>query len=120
MVVDFPTLDLQETGSVQGAHRLPRQHHRAGAALRDAAAIFGAGQADLVAQRPEQRHFRLDIELMLGTIDLECDHRGFLLRRGDGPARARLMGTVLYHKSGRPAIRRVPVPGAQDPRFLAA
>ena len=36
----------------------------AGAALGDAAAIFGAGQADLIAEHPQQGRFGLDIELV--------------------------------------------------------
>ena len=48
--------------------------HRAGATLRDAAAKFRAGQADLVAHDPKQRRLRLDIELMRVAVDLEGDH----------------------------------------------
>src|SRR5579859_1234559 len=47
-----------------GALRLAVHVHRAGAALGDAAAELGPGQAQLVAQHPEQRRVVLDIELM--------------------------------------------------------
>src|ERR1700722_16998751 len=69
-------------GSFDGGHRryarpyrLVVDQHGAGAALRDTAAIFGPGQPDLVAQRPQQRHLRLDIQLVLLAIDGERDHQ---------------------------------------------
>jgi hypothetical protein len=48
--------------------------HRAGAALGDAASEFGAGEADCVTERPEEGGARLDIDLMLCSIDLKRDH----------------------------------------------
>jgi hypothetical protein len=48
--------------------------HCARPTLRDAAAKFCAGKADLVAQDPEQRSFRLDVESVSGSIDGEFDH----------------------------------------------
>ncbi len=66
------------------AHRLAVEVHRAGAALRDAAAELGAGQADDVAQDPEQRHVLGGVEGMGLAVDVEIDHgpRLFLVRRG--------------------------------------
>jgi hypothetical protein len=43
-------------------------------ALAYATAIFGAGEADLIAQRPQQRHVRLDIQIVRHAIDLQTDH----------------------------------------------
>jgi hypothetical protein len=48
--------------------------HGAGAALRDAAAVFGAGQADLFPQHPEQGRVGVDIDLMSFSIDAESSH----------------------------------------------
>src|SRR5258705_7964213 len=42
-------------GQRAGADRLAVEMDRAGAALRDAAAVFGAGQADILPDRPQQR-----------------------------------------------------------------
>ena len=42
---------------------------RAGAALRDAAAIFRAGETDLLADHPEQRRRRVDVDIMRLSID---------------------------------------------------
>ena len=38
----------------------------AGAALRDAAAVLGAGQPELVAQHPEQRRVGVGVDLVGG------------------------------------------------------
>jgi hypothetical protein len=46
----------------------------AGAALGDAAAVFGAGQSDRVAQHPQQRRVGIDIHLMRLTIHVEISH----------------------------------------------
>jgi hypothetical protein len=45
--------------------------HGAGAAGRDAAAVFGAGQAELLAQDPQQRRVVLRFELTHGTVDVQ-------------------------------------------------
>src|SRR5215469_17615476 len=49
---------------------------RAGAALSNAAAVFGAGQAQRVAQHPQQRGVRIDIdiELLRMFVDGETEH----------------------------------------------
>ncbi len=67
-----------------GTHRLVVDHHRTGAALGDAAAIFGAGEADFIAQRPEQRHFRLGIQFVRLAINVQCDH-GFYVTSSRPP-----------------------------------
>jgi hypothetical protein len=65
--------------------------HRARAALRDAAAELGAGQAEQVAQYPKQRHIGGRVDAAGLTVDVECDHvetfrwrwlEGFALLRG--------------------------------------
>ena len=40
----------------------------------DAAAEFRADEAELVAQRPEQRHVRLDVERRSSPVEDECGH----------------------------------------------
>jgi hypothetical protein len=47
--------------------------HRAGAALRDAAAEFRARQSDFVTDHPEERRLVLNIEVVFNPIDLELD-----------------------------------------------
>ena len=48
--------------------------HRAGAALRDAAAVFGAGEADLLADDPQQRRIGLHLHVTDLAIDVELCH----------------------------------------------
>ena len=57
------------SGKLAGTHRHAIDMHRAGAAPGNAAAIFGACQAEFIAQDPEQRHVRLDIDLERLPID---------------------------------------------------
>ncbi len=51
------------TGIEQERMHLAVDVHRAGAALRDAAAVFGAGQADVLADHPQQRRVVLDLHV---------------------------------------------------------
>jgi hypothetical protein len=48
--------------------------HGAGAALRNAATVFRTGEANGVAQRPEERCIGLKINLMLRPVDCDRDH----------------------------------------------
>ncbi|MNS15398.1 hypothetical protein D3C72_470320 [compost metagenome] len=48
--------------------------HGAGAALGHATAEFGPGQVRDIAQDPEQRHVRRDIQLLVLTIDVQGQH----------------------------------------------
>ena len=48
--------------------------HGAGAALRDAAAVLGAGQADVLPDRPEQRRVGIDVDVVIFAIDIEANH----------------------------------------------
>jgi len=52
-----------------GAHRHAVDVNGAGAALCDAATIFGAGQAGILANRPQQRRIRLDVEGECFSVD---------------------------------------------------
>ena len=47
------------------AHRLAVDIHRARAALRDAAAVFRAGEPDAIADCPQQGRIGIDIDLMI-------------------------------------------------------
>src|SRR6516164_5317981 len=49
--------------------------HRASAALRDAAAEFGAGHTEDVAKDPEQRHIRWRVERLLLAVDRQFYHK---------------------------------------------
>jgi hypothetical protein len=58
-----------------GAHGFAVEVHRAGAALRDAAAEFRAGQPQDVAQYPEKRHIGR-INGHLSALTIYCDFVG--------------------------------------------
>src|SRR5271169_1503020 len=62
-----------------GPHRLPVDVNRAGAALRDAAAVLRSGEAHDIAQGPKERWIGFDIELVLRAVDCDRDHRQALL-----------------------------------------
>src|SRR5262245_18617253 len=49
--------------------------NRAGAALRYAAAILGAGETNLLANDPEQRRVGLHLDVARSAIDIELRHR---------------------------------------------
>src|SRR5258707_10472783 len=57
-----------------GAHRNAIDMDRASSTLRNAATVFGAGQADIFPDRPKQRRIRLDIHVESFAIDDEV-HR---------------------------------------------
>src|ERR1043166_8667293 len=57
-----------------GARRDAVDMHGAGATLRDAAAVFGAGETDVLANRPEQRRVRLDVDVVILSVDIETNH----------------------------------------------
>src|SRR5512134_275668 len=62
-----------------GAHRLPIDVYRTSTADGDPAAILRAGQAEVIAQNPEQRHLAFDIDSVGATIHGELQHSRFLL-----------------------------------------
>src|SRR5258708_4773518 len=57
------------------AHRHAIDMDGAGAALCNAATVFGAGQADIFADHPQQRGVRLDIHVESFAVDCEVCHR---------------------------------------------
>ena len=57
------------------AHRLAVDMHRAGAAGGDAAAEFGAGEFEMLAQHPKQRRVGRGIDLVPLSVDGQGDHR---------------------------------------------
>jgi hypothetical protein len=57
-----------------GALHLIVDVHGAGAALRNAASIFGAGETDLLADHPKERGVRLDLHVADIAIDAELSH----------------------------------------------
>src|SRR5438270_3234521 len=67
---------LQRTdGNGAGAPHFAVDMHRAGAALRDAAAVFGAGEAHLLADHPEQRGVGLRLHVTEPAFDIVLSHR---------------------------------------------
>ena len=62
------------TGVMQDRVASPSMMHRAGAAEPRAAAEFRPDQAEFVAQRPQQRHLRLDVDRDFPPVDDKIDH----------------------------------------------
>src|SRR5262245_47676586 len=64
----FDRGDLLALGSADRqrarAHRFAVDVHGAGAALRDAAAVLGAGETDLLADHPQQRGVRFHVDVV--------------------------------------------------------
>src|SRR5438874_722271 len=58
-----------------GAHRDPVDMHSAGAALCNAASVFGAGQPDILPDRPKQRRVVFDIHIDCFAVNCEVCHR---------------------------------------------
>jgi len=54
-----------------GEHGLAVDHHRAGAALPETAAVFGGVELEVVAQDIEQGRIRLGGDFVVATIDLQ-------------------------------------------------
>jgi len=65
--------------------------HRAGAALRQPAAEMRIVQAEIVAQRVEQRHVGIDIDLVLLAVDVQ----GELLGHAASLARTDVLRHIL-------------------------
>ena len=61
----------------------PVDDHRAGAALAVVAALLGAGQMQVLAQRIEQGGARVELKLLRGAVHGER-HLGHRRRRGRG------------------------------------
>src|SRR5262249_15917383 len=78
MVVIF-LLPTEFSGTWQDRHAIDM--HGAGAAVGDAAAVLGAGEAERVAQHPEQRRARIGIGLHRLSIDVEYGHDCLLTKR---------------------------------------
>src|SRR5207245_1645502 len=61
-------------GHHAGADRGAIEVHRAGAALRDAAAVLGAGEADLLTDCPQEGRAGVDVDLERFAIDRQARH----------------------------------------------
>src|SRR3954451_5959717 len=76
-----------------GAHRLAIDQHRAGAALAEAAAVFGALQAEIVADGVQQGLFGIaNVERSRAPVHRECDRR-------HGPSRSRRSWRAVYARA---------------------
>jgi hypothetical protein len=49
--------------------------NRTGTALCDATAVLRAGEADLLANHPQKRGIRIDVDLLRFSVDGEADHQ---------------------------------------------
>src|SRR5207302_2682786 len=96
-------------GRRAGANGLAVDMDGAGAALGDAAAEFGAGEAERVAQHPKERHVAVDLDGLIAAIDVELNHPTappyqLLARREAGKRRTRAavrrMG-ISHHPASR-------------------
>jgi hypothetical protein len=56
-----------------GQHALAVDMHGAGAALALVATLLGAGQVETITQGVEQRHTRLDLKVVVMSVDVEMD-----------------------------------------------
>src|SRR5436309_4118040 len=101
-----------------GADRLAVEVHRAGSAHRDAAAVLGAGEAGLLADRPQKGCARIDLELEGFAVDGHARHSFFppwiAVRCCEYP-RSRLRRQVLS-RAGAAARRRRPGSSPRRPR----
>src|SRR5256885_1590897 len=72
-MLDRVDLSVADTAHRQlaGASRCPIHMDRAGAAESLSASILGADQSQLVAQHPQQRHVRRNVDLPTRAIDIE-------------------------------------------------
>src|SRR5438445_4597616 len=61
-------------GEHAGADRLAVEVHRAGAAHRDAAAVLGTGEADLLPDSPEKGRVGVDVDLERSAVDRQARH----------------------------------------------
>src|SRR5262245_55377199 len=89
-----------------GAYRLAVDQHRAGAALRQAAAILGAVELEIVTQDVEQGRVGLGLDRVAYPVDFEAD--GHELASPGLPTLAApllLLGTVLLCAHEWPASR---------------
>ena len=68
--VGFTSLTSDQAGALHFAVDV----HGAGAALADAAAVLGAGQPDLLAQRPQQRRVAVHLQVECLAVDVELSH----------------------------------------------
>src|SRR6478609_1229028 len=115
-------LDRRDLGVDRSAHREragPCRHaihvHGAGAALRDAAAVLGAGEADVLPDRPEQRRGGIDVDVVIFAIDVQANHsrtspgrifRPAHLKAGTQIAAARtVIGIPQINNRARPIFR---------------
>src|SRR6185503_19602460 len=79
-----------------GALDLAVDMHRAGAALRDAAAVLGAGETGLLADRPKQRRVGLHLKITHLAVDVQLRHgRPPLSRRRKSHAHSALTPASL-------------------------
>ena len=74
---DVLALERRTTGVHAGALRLAVHVHGARAAGRDAAAELRAGQAQLVAEVPQERHRGIALEGALHAVHAQLGHAGY-------------------------------------------
>jgi hypothetical protein len=73
-VGDSPSMVTIRSTDRARARHLVVEVHRAGAALRDTAAVLRAGEPGLLADHPQQRGVRLHVQIADRAIDVEFCH----------------------------------------------
>ena len=89
------------TGTEQDRVGDPVDMDRAGAALGDAAAVFGAGQPERVAQDPKQRGVGIDIDLVRLSVDRETRHPPLLELARHVPLGGSIVRRLVQKDDGR-------------------
>ncbi len=97
-----------------GAHRRAVDLHGAGAALRDATAVFRASEAKVFARNPKQRGIRFGFDVKAFSVDGKDGHVR-LLHAGQAALEARQAKRILFERlsrrkqSGRPGAFQLPL-----------
>ena len=99
------------------SHRLSTDVDGACATQADAAAPLGSGEAQQIAQNPDERHVRLGLDTLFDAVDGECIYHSLLLTvivccRAHGRARRRSRmshGAVVLEYAGcQPIVAAAP------------
>src|SRR5581483_5717727 len=86
---------------VAGLLRLAVEQHRARTALLDAASVLRSREPEHVAQHPEQRRGRIDVDLVRLRVDVECEQH---------PASPELVGRIPTICRWNRRVKRRPEP----------
>ena len=69
---DLPADSIRD-GDAAGTSGDPVDQHRASAALRNASAVLGSRQTNLLPDGPQKRHVRFDVDVVVSPLTLSLD-----------------------------------------------